>query len=273
MPAALRVSPRAGSLLASLWPAVESVFADAMAAPIADTTPVPSHMEKRLAKKAIRLATSQSLPKMPANILSVADTPAPLPATAIDFEWAGETARHVGTVVHAFLHRIAEDGLANWDRERLVASVPLIAAELGRHGVAVDELSSAAERVIGALANTLADSRGRWTLQSHGQARAEWRLTGAQDGELLNIAIDRTFIDVDNVRWIIDFKTGGHEGSDVKGFLDNERKRYSEQLETYANILSALGEVRHRTTIRLGLYFPMLKGWREWEWKGGRKEP
>ena len=89
----------------------------------------------------------------------------------------------------------------------------------------------------------------------------------------MNIAIDRTFVDDQNVRWIIDFKTGSHEGTDLDGFLDNERKRYSAQLETYAKILNAMQGESQQVSVRLGLYFPMLKGWREWEWKGGRKEP
>ncbi len=87
-----------------------------------------------------------------------------------------------------------------------------------------------------------------------------------RDGALVNIAIDRTFVDDENVRWIIDFKTGSHEGGDVDAFLDNERKRYAAQLETYATILSAMEVASSETTIKLGLYFPMLKGWREWAW-------
>ena len=101
---------------------------------------------------------------------------------------------------------------------------------------------------------------------THTHARAEWRLTGVQNGKLVNIAIDRTFVDANNVRWIIDFKAGSHEGGDVEAFLENEQSRYRAQLEVYAAILNAMvGEPQPRE-IRLGLYFPMLKGWREWEW-------
>ena len=43
-------------------------------------------------------------------------------------------------------------------------------------------------------------------------------------------------------------------------FLDNERERYRAQLERYAQLMQALGD----EPIRLGLYFPLLSGWREW---------
>ena len=61
--------------------------------------------------------------------------------------------------------------------------------------------------------------------------------------------------------WIVDFKTGRHEGADAEAFLDREMIRYREQLERYARI------VREFDTrpIRLALYFPLVDtGWREW---------
>jgi ATP-dependent helicase/nuclease subunit A len=81
------------------------------------------------------------------------------------------------------------------------------------------------------------------------------------DAQVVNIIVDRTFIDERGVRWIIDYKTGLHEGADLDGFLDNERERYRDQLERYATLLARLDS----RPIRLALYFPLLKGWREWE--------
>jgi hypothetical protein len=103
----------------------------------------------------------------------------------------------------------------------------------------------------------------------HTSARAEWRLTGTVAGRLVNVAVDRTFVDEAGVRWIIDFKTGSHEGGNVDAFLDNERERYRSQLETYAQLISTLRpDVRMvLSPIRLALYFPMLSGWRDWAWE------
>ena len=262
-------TPRAESLLAALWPAVSStivndVSATDLAAHVKALVDVPG---SRIGP--MRIISKQPLPAMPDAISGVeACDGAPLNTASanIDFEWASEAARHIGSVVHAFLQRIADDGVEKWNRERIASNASTIERELAWRGVATDELAVATSRVLDALANTVADSRGRWALQSHADARAEWRLTGMRDGALVNIAIDRTFVDDENVRWIIDFKTGSHEGGDVDAFLDNERKRYSAQLETYATILSAMQGTSSETKIKLGLYFPMLKGWREWVW-------
>ena len=47
---------------------------------------------------------------------------------------------------------------------------------------------------------------------------------------------------------------GGHEGADLEAFLDRERDRYAAQLAAYASLLPGA---------RGGLYFPLLKGWRQ----------
>jgi hypothetical protein len=52
----------------------------------------------------------------------------------------------------------------------------------------------------------------------------------------------------------------------VEGFLDNEKIRYRDQLEGYARIVARMDS----RPIRLGLYFPMLGGWREWSHGGVR---
>jgi ATP-dependent exoDNAse (exonuclease V) beta subunit len=111
------------------------------------------------------------------------------------------------------------------------------------------------------------DPRGCWILQPHTKARSEWRLTGLVGDFPINVAIDRSFVDENGVRWIIDFKTGSHAGADAGAFLDNEQERYREQLETYANLLAATHSSPQAPAIKLGLYFPLLTGWREWDWQ------
>jgi hypothetical protein len=112
-----------------------------------------------------------------------------------------------------------------------------------------------------AVLGTLDDQRGRWILdRSHPEAASEYALTGVLHGEVVNVVIDRTFVDHDGTRWIIDFKTSMHEGGGIEEFLDRELERYRGQLERYAALLGA----RVAGPIRLGLYFPLLRGWRDW---------
>ena len=67
--------------------------------------------------------------------------------------------------------------------------------------------------------------------------------------------IDRYIEDAEGARWVVDFKTGEHRGGDTAAFLDEQVRRYARQLDEYAQAMGAT---------RRALYFPLLRGWREW---------
>jgi ATP-dependent exoDNAse (exonuclease V) beta subunit len=173
----------------------------------------------------------------------------------IEFSWAGETARHIGTVVHRWLQRIADDATRDWDPRRVDMLCALFARELERRGIQRSRSKDAAGLVAAALKNSLADERGRWLLGPHLEARSEHRLRLRGRDGVRSYVIDRVFRDANGKRWIVDFKTSRHEGGGVEAFLDAQRTRYEAQLNTYG----AAFDKPH-----LGLYFPLLRGWREW---------
>lgn len=107
------------------------------------------------------------------------------------------------------------------------------------------------------------DERGQWILSgAHAEGRCEVPLTAVTDGRVRRHVIDRTFVDADGTRWIIDYKTGRHEGGDVEGFLDREQERYRSQLAAYAAAFRALED----RPVRTALYYPLVPGgWREVE--------
>jgi len=137
---------------------------------------------------------------------------------------------------------------------------PAFTSALKRLGVAGGDLEWAARRVVDALINMTRDERGRWLLaHEHRDSHNEYALTGIYQGRIINIKIDRTFIDAQGVRWVVDYKTGSHEGADREAFLDRELERYRAQLEKYGAVLQNCDS----RPIRMGLYFPLLQGWRE----------
>jgi hypothetical protein len=200
-----------------------------------------------------------SPPPLPCDVTEVLDSP----ERNITFDWVSDALRYVGTVTHALLYKIARDGLAKWDAQRLAQHHGAIRAALVDCGIHGAELDPAAARVERALREAVAGERGRWVLGEHPETASEYPLTGIAAGKLRHFKLDRTFV-VDGVRWIIDYKTSHHEGAGLEAFLDNERLRYQQQLENYARLFAALDS----RPIRLGLYFPLLGAWREWEFIG-----
>lgn len=190
-------------------------------------------------------------------------TPAAPPAEIehpVSYEWVGDTLKHVGSVVHDFAQQIAHEGIDQWSSARIRSSRARFRALLANAGVSPPELDDSTDDITAGLLAFVEDSRARWILTPHAGHCSEYEITGWLDGRFIRSRIDRTFV-ADNIRWIIDFKTSTHKGGGLAAFLENEKTRYRDQLERYARVV-ALTESR---PIRLGLYFPLLRKWLEWE--------
>ncbi|HKC16317.1 MAG TPA: PD-(D/E)XK nuclease family protein, partial [Steroidobacteraceae bacterium] len=123
----------------------------------------------------------------------------------------------------------------------------------------------AALRIHAALSATLRDARGRWLLGGkHRAAHSEWRLTGRHAGRVVNVVIDRLIVGLDGQRWIVDYKTGTHEGGQLGAFLAEEELRYRPQLQRYATLVRAAAP----GPVRAALYFPLLGEFREVDLEG-----
>jgi len=160
----------------------------------------------------------------------------------------------VGTVVHRILEHQAL--IRDAENVSLQYYQPIARQLLGAQGLSGDDLEQASERVLKAIKNTMEDETGRWILSDqHEQAACELPLSIVETGEVRHIIIDRTFIDADGVRWIIDYKTGSHTGGGLEDFLQQEQERYQGQLARYAQ---AMQKIENRP-IKMALYFPLLK--------------
>ena len=245
-------APGKRTLLGKAWAvAAEHAGGRARAATVAAIHPAPPQI-------LTRFTASMELPPVPPPAQWQAPPPDAPETEVIEFSWAGETARHIGTVVHRWLQRLADDALVGWTPARIESLRPRLARELERRGVRPADCNDAATRVMLALTQTLNYERGRWLLGPRADARSEYRVRRVVGDVLHSYVMDRVFRDDEGKRWIADYKTSSHEGSDVEAFLDRERERYERQLVRYAE---ALGE----PPTKLGLYFPLLAGWREWE--------
>ncbi|TJY62928.1 DNA helicase UvrD [Sinimarinibacterium sp. CAU 1509] len=249
-------APTARSLLARLWPAVAAQFerAAAQAGDVASSVaggtdrPVPP----------LRRRSGFELP-LPAAGLPLVEAVTSGGGEALRFDWAGELARSVGVVFHRWAQLIAEDDIDTWTPERCAGVLPLLSDDLQHEGVPAARCDSAAQRVQAALANLLADPRGRRLLDRRLEgARSEYAVTAVLDAVPRRLVIDRSFVD-DGVHWIVDFKTSTHEGGDVAGFVRQELERYSGQLRAYCTALRRLEAGAGGRPVRAALYLPLIE--------------
>lgn len=241
--------PASGSLLADVWPTTGEAFLAAL------------HTSGGAAVAAAPVGLDQSLRRIAADWEpSLGDRLAwklelePREREAqVEYDWAGLQARRIGTALHRLLERVGQLGIEHFtaaQREQLEARVPVLLQSMGMRS---DDLDRATAVIADALARTLDSETGRWLLSSaHEQHACELPISGVIDGRLVNAVVDRTFVDADGVRWIVDYKSGYHAGADLEGFLAQERKRYQEQLDGYRRLFEQLED----RPVKTALYLP-----------------
>ena len=159
----------------------------------------------------------------------------------------------IGNIVHGELKRLAFANVSDasayvgarqaaWDR--------MLRRE-GIHEASV--IAEVSRQIIGVLE----DPDGRWLLDSaRGHAEAEAPYTALVGDDFRNVVIDRTFVDDNGCRWIVDYKTAvPGEGQDLSEFEQVQRDRHRPQLASYARVFSQLDGSR---PIRTALYLTAL---------------
>jgi ATP-dependent helicase/nuclease subunit A len=251
--------PPAASLLGFLWPAVSADFERALAACPPVATERSEGRRRLAAPPARRIAADFQAPEPP--------QPVRVPMLRIrgerevsirpEYDWAGAIAQAVGQVVHAEMQRIADAVVPRAGDARAEVRWRREFAALGIDGPYLDEALNRTRRAMTVIAGSeqaarLLDPKARG-------GRSELAVTAMIDGVAQSLRIDRTFLDEKGVRWIVDWKTGTHEGGDADAFLDNELERYRSQLERYGHAMKLLEPDRE---LKVGLYFPLLDAWR-----------
>lgn len=252
-------APRCGSFLEHLWPALQGDAAGQVA-----ELPLPENDDDDAV-----VWVQPLIRRLPPDWRMPASAPALRVAGASEvhdraepvvYEWASRWAMHAGSIIHRWLQVIAEEGVSNFDGARIEQLMDSWRRQLKALGTADDDLEKAARRVVQGLSGALHDETGRWILRDdHVEAECELALTVCEGAGFRCLVIDRTFVTTEGDRWLIDYKTGTHEGGDVEGFLRLECERHRGQLRLYRDALAALDD----RPIRTALYFPVLGVLRE----------
>ena len=258
-------SPPKNALLNLLWTALEPDITQHLAQ--ASDIAQPSLSSNRLKNEFKRLPLTWEA-AMPIGIImptpSEQDDAADEKLHPIEFSWASERLRITGIAIHQMLQQI---DYQNWQRWKLEDSATLLSKYqtlLMDYGLYGTQFEIGIKNMRTAIDNIKSDTKADWIFSSSHQVEREWPLTAIVNKKISSIIIDRSFIDEQGIRWIIDFKSSYHKGN-IEHFIAQEKIRYQQQLERYANIVAMRAtKMSEEREIKLGLYFPLLKGWCEW---------
>ena len=179
----------------------------------------------------------------------------------MEFDWATNIARCVGVIIHEILERI--DGSSfELDRDRWKFDCRGYAQQrICSLGLSRSKEEDALFRIDTCLENISNSGRCDWLFSSgHRFIQTEYQVMTTIRGSNETLMMDRIFVDPEKVNWVVDFKTGYHQGKDLGNFLQEEVRRHQPQLDFYGQIISELRD----GPLMLGLYFPHYDFWHQW---------
>ena len=146
---------------------------------------------------------------------------------ALEFGWATEVATSVGIVMHDWLQfnqqtlldvQINEQTLKKW-RQRLAFM-----------GVSNNRLAFAVERLHKGVKLMQADIQAHFLFKDYTIQKNEMALATFENGMVHQYRIDRTFVDENDTRWIVDYKTTYTQAENIDSFVDQQNAdRHKEQ--------------------------------------------
>jgi len=250
--------PAASSLLGLLWPVVEMDYQQTFEQNNHDATgqtaaAISAHYPLR------RFSSVWQPPVLPESIYaggSSIDTTAS--DSDIEFDWASEIARVCGIIIHQIFQHIDINGWSQWQPQQVTQrDKALWQNRLMENGIPRSAIDIAMAQITVAVQNAKKDPNAHWIFSDqHRDIRTEWPVTGLIGHRVMHQVIDRSFIDADGVRWIIDFKSSRHDQSgDLEQFIQQEKSRYLPAMERYRSVVTALENL----PTQIALYYPVLK--------------
>lgn len=240
--------PAAGSFLEKLWPVIKNNIT------LDNTVDIPPTQTLELFQRYIKRLTLDWK-----NPIDFTDENVTFQKLQSGFKLPNYYAKYLGIIVHELLQYLCRLGIDWWQTKSLDQKKDFLKKRFLQGGLPLSQVQPYINQALLAIKNTLTDPTGRWILQKHSDAESEFQLTIKINGKIQSIVIDRTFIDDNNTRWIIDFKTSVPHNDDLNSFIETEKEKYLNQLQLYCEAMKIVGT----SPIKMGLYFPLVPAWRE----------
>jgi ATP-dependent helicase/nuclease subunit A len=234
------VKTLSGSFLEKLWPLIQHTQSFASAT----LPPVGREIQKRCI---MRLPAAWTNPYVDSD-----STLTTLHRQQEGFKLIDVKPKIIGIVIHRIMQQLAHLGIAWW---KACDQRYYIQRQLNHHAMPTDIVAESILSIQETIDQVLSDKQGQWILHPHSEARSEYAISALIEGKVENLVMDRTFVDENNVRWIIDYKTASPLRRNVNEFLQEEKEKYGKQMQKYADAMKLMDN----REIRLGLYFPVMQ--------------
>ena len=171
--------------------------------------------------------------------------------TPIPIQLEQDANRIIGIVIHQLLENMTLDRIS---KKLTQSDILYFKSLLNYHGLLPQQMEDGINKIQNLFAQLKQSELAPWIFASRQTTQTEYRLTSINKQKIQHHSIDRTFIDQNNIRWIIDFKTSEPNiNQPIDQFIASEIALYQSQLEGYAELFS--NETR---PIKLVIYWTQL---------------
>ncbi len=243
------LKPPERSLLATIWPQLRQ-WSELEIMPLAETS-TPAQDAEADPCLLRRLSNPLPVPDLPQVETEASAEDETLSANISGSEQQLRAAQ--GILVHRALQALTEHGAALLQEPELTNMRRYWRAQLG--GLAMDgELEQAVAFIEQSVRQTWEAKELAWVFDHSGEhSDCELALNYMAGSAMKTLRIDRTLLDSDGRRWIIDYKSAEiHEGESQEQFRSRQLQSHGEQLRFYRDVMQQLPTERDRE-IRLAL--------------------
>ncbi|WP_019530172.1 UvrD-helicase domain-containing protein [Dasania marina] len=176
--------------------------------------------------------------------------------------------RQLGNIAHAILEHCVNAGVSYVDRLSDEQKVLWVRRLCHSQGVTKERWGDVNVFIDNMMTNVSNDPKARWLLSpQHKRSDVEYELLSCSDDVVSKRVIDRSFIDDEGVRWIVDYKTSSPQhGEALADFISKELGLYTPQLQQYQYLIQALHQdAGLDIPVKTALYFPAIPHWQEVE--------
>jgi ATP-dependent helicase/nuclease subunit A len=139
-----------------------------------------------------------------------------------------------GIIIHKYIEKIAnlKVNIADINLTKITSNLEIDIIESYVDRIFIIKMK---KEIITILNNFIQTPFAAWILApEHKRCRNEYAITIKTGNGTQNIIIDRTFIDQNNDRWIVDYKTTSEKVLDFATFSNEQKNKYYNQLSGYA---------------------------------------
>ena len=166
------------------------------------------------------------------------------------------TRNAIDTKIGELIHEVLEDYAMDRNKRNFLGKLSsrkiYWKSQLQNYTTSEISINKSIEFMSESVKNCVTNSDLNWIFdESNNTSKSEFDISWSENGKVRTYIVDRTLIDSEGVRWIIDFKTGIPHDESIEEFIKHQTGLHKPQLQRYSEIFNKLEQRKTKIAILL----------------------